>query len=291
MSGVSIVIPVYNRQAAAVEALRSAMAQMRPSDELVVVDDGSDIPFVLPDGIVDNPSVKLLRHASNRGAAEARNTGIDAARGPWVAFLDSDDLWLAGKLRAQVGLAGGAVSPDRAIACGFRRIDRVRPRGEEDLLPVPAAGILAFSSGCWFAPGSTLLVPKASFEQVGGFDGRLERLEDLDWFMRFALKGGRLDIAPVIGSLVRVGGRPAPEPVERARNTVLGKWNTADTPLDANAMRHLKAYLALECASANFHAGSLARGARFLAASFMHVPRSTLPLRRWWQSSDESPAR
>ena len=105
MTAVSVVIPVFERQAQGIEALRSALAQIGAKDEIVIVDDGSKEPFWLPDYAAADPRVTLIRHDVNRGAAAARNTGVKAALGTWIAFLDSDDLWLPGKLDVQRALA------------------------------------------------------------------------------------------------------------------------------------------------------------------------------------------
>src|SRR4051794_31221399 len=83
----SVIIPVYNRQALAERAIRSALAQSIEGMEIVVVDDGSQPPFLLPDDIKASPHVSLVRHDSNRGPAAARNSGIANARGEWIALL------------------------------------------------------------------------------------------------------------------------------------------------------------------------------------------------------------
>src|SRR5712672_1924489 len=95
---ISVVIPIHNRQALGERALRSAVAQGIDGMEVVVVDDYSQTPFGLPPDITGRADVRVIRHSENRGAAAARNTGVEAARGGWVAFLDSDDYWLADTL-------------------------------------------------------------------------------------------------------------------------------------------------------------------------------------------------
>ena len=101
----SVVIPAYNRSGVISAAIRSVLQQQLPaadwSYEIIVVDDGSsdDLDRALqPFG----GHVRLLRHKQNAGAAAARNTGVQAAEGALIAFLDSDDIWLPGKLFRQV---------------------------------------------------------------------------------------------------------------------------------------------------------------------------------------------
>src|SRR5262245_30132400 len=97
---VSVVIPAYNCARFIGEALDSVFAQDYPELEVVVVDDGStDDTCAVVEGYGDR--VKLIRQR-NAGAAVARNEGMRRASGEYVAFLDSDDLWLPGKLRLQI---------------------------------------------------------------------------------------------------------------------------------------------------------------------------------------------
>jgi teichuronic acid biosynthesis glycosyltransferase TuaG len=100
---VSIVMPAYKAEKTVAEAIRSVQAQSYPHWQLLVVDDGS------PDGTADvvaelakaDPRVELVRQA-NAGPAMARQKALDHARGRYIAFLDSDDLWLPGKLERQL---------------------------------------------------------------------------------------------------------------------------------------------------------------------------------------------
>lgn len=101
---VSVILPCYNRHQSLAAAINSVLTQSFTDFELIVVDDGS--PQTLKpvlDAIVD-PRLRYLRRPHNGGAAAARNTGIAAARGQFIAFQDSDDLWLPGKLERQLAL-------------------------------------------------------------------------------------------------------------------------------------------------------------------------------------------
>jgi glycosyltransferase involved in cell wall biosynthesis len=99
---VSVVVPVFNRPEQAVSAINSARSQTHSEIEIIVVDDGSSIDMSLVERTVSgDPKVKLLRQ-ENKGAAAARNLGLTHARGEYVAFLDSDDLFLPEKVAAQI---------------------------------------------------------------------------------------------------------------------------------------------------------------------------------------------
>lgn len=100
---VSVVIPVFNRRQHLEEAVGSVEAQTFASWELIVVDDGSTDDTAEALGSIAGRGHRVLRRA-NGGCGAARNTGIAAARGRFVAFLDSDDLWPAGKLERQVAV-------------------------------------------------------------------------------------------------------------------------------------------------------------------------------------------
>jgi glycosyltransferase involved in cell wall biosynthesis len=101
---VSVILPTYNRKHSLVEAIRSVLSQSYEDLELIVVDDASteDIPGVIS-GFSDE-RLRYVRRKKNGGAAAARNTGLAEARGRLIAFQDSDDIWLPGKLLKQVRL-------------------------------------------------------------------------------------------------------------------------------------------------------------------------------------------
>jgi len=100
---ISVIIPTYNRPEFTARAVRSALAQTHRDLEIIVVDDGSK-DTVSAAAWGEDPRVRMLRHETNRGVGAARNTGVRAARGEVVAFLDSDDYWLPEKLASQMEL-------------------------------------------------------------------------------------------------------------------------------------------------------------------------------------------
>jgi len=99
---VSVVIPTFNRARMLADAVRSALAQTRPADEIIVVDDGSTDDTRRIAESFGTP-VRCLRQ-ENRGVSAARNAGIEAARGTLIAFLDSDDLWHPYKLEIELAV-------------------------------------------------------------------------------------------------------------------------------------------------------------------------------------------
>src|SRR3569833_81721 len=99
---VSVVIPAWNAQACLSRAIRSVLAQTLPPFEILVVDDGST--DATPSLVRQFGSPVRLIHQGHAGAAAARNTGIAAASGEYIAFLDADDEWLPRKLQRQMSL-------------------------------------------------------------------------------------------------------------------------------------------------------------------------------------------
>jgi len=200
---VSVIIPCYNRAQTIRRAIDSALAQSLSEIEILVVDDGSDddsrdIVSAHPD-----ERVRLIARAQNGGAAAARNTGIAAAQGEWVAFLDSDDVWLPGKLQRQLGAHGARPGPD--VSCTgveIHLLDHgvVRVRHCED--QPDWARRLAMD--CDLSPGTTQMTRREAFERVGPLDENLPRFEDWDWLLRYTRSGS---IIPVREPLARVYNR------------------------------------------------------------------------------------
>jgi glycosyltransferase involved in cell wall biosynthesis len=167
-------------------AISSVLGQTFSSWEIVVVDDGStDDPQQFIQGVGD-ARIRLFRHERNMGPSAARNTGIRAALGTFVAFLDSDDEWLPGKLAADV--RAFQTTPDDSVGmvyCGEGRLESGVPRQIE---PAAIEGkcyekLLAhdFVGSC-----SRVTVRKHALDTVGGFDESLVNEEDWDLWIRIS---------------------------------------------------------------------------------------------------------
>jgi len=186
---ISVILPTRNRQATIAAAARSVLGQSYAPLELLIVDDGSTDNTARIVSALDDPRIRYLPQARSRGAAAARNIGIEQARGEWIAFQDSDDRWHPDKLAHQIDAlthAGNQVS----VCChGFLRKNAART------IYIPKAGWhirpgyrnylkpLLFGS---FITTQALLVKKELLTAVGGFDERLPRLQDWDLAIRLA---------------------------------------------------------------------------------------------------------
>ena len=202
---ISVVLPTFNRAHLTREAAASVLSQSFNNIELIIVDDGSteEVAASLT-AILEDPRVKLVRHPENKGVAAARNSGASLARGDYIAFIDSDDIWFEDKLNRQ--LAWMEPAGPAASCTGYRIVTPFRPEGEERLPQEMTLRQLRW--GCRASPGSTMVVTKALFDAVGGFDASLRRLEDWEWLLRCA-QLAPIGVVPEILALIRSGPREA----------------------------------------------------------------------------------
>jgi glycosyltransferase involved in cell wall biosynthesis len=186
MPKVSVIIPTYNRLPMLKEAVDSVLSQDFEDFELIVVDDGSN------DGTGEEikkyrERVRLFQSSENRGVSAARNKGILHARGKYVAFLDSDDLWVKGKLKIQVSFLDD--NPQYPLCytdeIWIRKGKRVNPKVRhakysgwifEKCLPL-----------CIISPSSAMM-KKTLFSKVGLFDEVLPVCEDYDFWLRVSAR-------------------------------------------------------------------------------------------------------
>src|SRR5262245_1397508 len=284
---ISVVIPVYHRQALCERALRSALAQQVDGMETIIVDDGSRPPFQLSADTAGCADVRVLRLEHNRGPAVARNAGVGAARGEWIAFLDSDDYWMADTLRPRLESAelDRTTTPGQMTlhAAGFV-LDNTRTGRRDALIPVESDSPIHFASGCWFSPGSTILFRKEVFERIGPYDPTLRRLEDLDWFLRFALSGGRLKLWHGLAAVIETGAKPQLSTLEESATYLQAKYSgeTCAHHLAPNLLRRLNAYLDVERASIYAAEKQWSKMLSCMARSILGVPRLSLHLERFW---------
>ena len=181
---VSVVIPTYNRAELVREAVASVLAQNYRPLELIVVDDGSD--DATGDTLARYPEVRVLRQAHTGMPGQVRNAGARLARGEYLAFLDSDDLWLPQKLARQVPAAtaaGAAISHTRERWVRSGRVISQRTQRHR------RSGDLFADSlrKCVIGP-STVLLRRALFEQAGGFREDLEIAEDYELWLRLTAR-------------------------------------------------------------------------------------------------------
>ncbi|MHC4131899.1 MAG: glycosyltransferase family 2 protein [Planctomycetota bacterium] len=191
---VSVIIPAFNAGQFINQTIDSILAQTYSDYEIIVVDDGSTDNTVK---VVKNygANVKYI-YQENSGQGAARNTGIAAAKGDWIALLDHDDEWLPDKLSLQMELlkrnpALKWCATNRYQSDGIRRA----VVGNSEVIEKSLDGkdyfenyFEAATKGVCPVITSTMLIQKVVFEEIGGFDPCLVRCDDLDMWWRIAYR-------------------------------------------------------------------------------------------------------
>jgi glycosyltransferase involved in cell wall biosynthesis len=185
---VSVIIPNYNYAHYLPAAIDSVLGQSYPNLEMIVVDDGSQDDS---EEIVKQfgERVRFIKQ-QNQGVAMARNRGVSVSKGQLIAFLDADDLWLPSKLEKQVQ----RILDDAEIGlvhCALEEIDSEGKSLRTDISGMDgwvAKEMLLFRQTVIRGSGSCGLVPRETFDLVGGFDSRLSTAADWDFCYRVALR-------------------------------------------------------------------------------------------------------
>lgn len=203
---VSVVIPTFNRAASVAEAIDSVLVQSEPAHEIIVVDDGSE------DGTSEvlagyGRRIRAIRQ-HNAGVSAARNTGIAAATGDWVAFLDSDDVWTGNRLAI---LARDCVATNAGVHVADIRFEG--PGYDKSLFGLrafafPQDQATLVERPLRFVAGGLSLCAIACrlgwMRAAGGFDPAIRMFEDLDLLCRLAAKGPWLFRPTVVARARRI---------------------------------------------------------------------------------------
>ena len=166
---VSVVMPAHNSQSSLSESVQSVLAQTYRDWELIIVDDASrDGTLELARQLASNdPRIRVLPLEQNVGVAEARNRGIGAALGQYLAFLDSDDLWLPYKLQVQIDFMRSSSAPFSFAQ--YRRIGRDGSLSNPVKVPrsVDYEGLLRGNSiGCLTVAIDRYQIPEVSMPKI-----------------------------------------------------------------------------------------------------------------------------
>ena len=182
---VSVIIPTYNRAWVIKEAIDSVLTQDYTEFELIVVDDGStDQTFDVLESYRND--IKVLSQ-KNKGVSAARNRGIAEASGNFIAFLDSDDLWLSQKLSVQIDFFNQ--TPD-ALICQTEEVWirnglRVNPKKRHKK---PSGMIFKPSLRLCLVSPSAVMIRRHLLDRVGRFDETLPACEDYDLWLRISCR-------------------------------------------------------------------------------------------------------
>ncbi|MBT8423090.1 MAG: glycosyltransferase family 2 protein [Gammaproteobacteria bacterium] len=258
---VSVVIPAYNRAHTLVRALDSVIAQTLQDFEIVVVDDAStdNTAEVIRD--YSDERIRYLRHDSNQFAAAARNTGIAAATGRYIAFLDSDDAWFPEKLERQIDLLDGddsdcACSYTGAIvnlAGGLQERTEYRPKFSGDVTD-------AYLMNRFTIWTPTFLFRRDILKDIETFDTSLKRLEDVDFYLRI-LQQHRISVVtePMV-ELFLEASKGIAEVSEECDRTFLSKHAELINELGTYRARYVRARYELRIGDRYLAEGRALRG-------------------------------
>ncbi|MGH8981432.1 MAG: glycosyltransferase family 2 protein [Acidimicrobiales bacterium] len=177
----SVVVPAHDAADTVEAALRSVFAQRLQPDEVIVVDDASTDGTATVVAACD-PAVRLVRRKAG-GPAAARNVGVEASSGEWLAFLDADDVWHPAKLAHQWELVeDGTV----LVATDWARTPVVdEPPTDVSTSEITQQDLLLLNR----FQTSTVLLSRRTFDAVGGFDPALDGVEDWDMWLRCSRHG------------------------------------------------------------------------------------------------------
>jgi glycosyltransferase involved in cell wall biosynthesis len=206
-AAVTVVIPTRNRRDLLLRTLHSVLRQREVDLSVVVVDEASTDGSADAVRHVADGRVRVVRHSTCQGVARARNTGIEHAATPWVAFVDDDDLWSPDKLPAQLDVLRRDTAA-RWACTGAVHIDaQCRILGLAYPPPGPDLADVLLKGNVIPGGGSGVVAATALVREVGGFDAALSNLADWDFYIRLGLRSPVAAVpAPLVGYRIHPGG-------------------------------------------------------------------------------------
>jgi len=285
---VSVVIPNYNYAHYLREAVDSVLAQTYPDIEIIAVDDGST------DGsreVIQSYGQRITAVLQqNQGVAAARNNGVAIGKGEFVAFLDADDAWMPEKIERQIS----AFSQDENLGLVHVAVEEINERGDAirtvtcGLEGNVSSDLLRFDRAVILGGGSGLMVTRAVFDEVGGFDEELSTSADWDLFYRIS---SRYSVGFVSETLLRyrIHSSNMHGNITRMEAEMLRGFEKAFAAKPDADAGECYANLYRTLAGSYFYAGRYADFARTTAKSIGHRPANIAyflkyPIRRFKRS-------
>ncbi|HRI05640.1 MAG TPA: glycosyltransferase family A protein [Candidatus Dojkabacteria bacterium] len=184
---ITVVIPVYNGAETIQRAILSTLSQDYPNYEVLAVNDGSTDKTLEILKQIDSSRFRYISLDKNGGRSEARNTGVKNARGEYIAFLDADDAWMPNHLTSAIHHLSNRDSNWKATITSHlffngKKWKKIIHTKEGDLFK----DILMVNVS--LGAGSTLVIEKSIFDEIGYFKKGLSRNEDLEFMLRYLLK-------------------------------------------------------------------------------------------------------
>ena len=274
MPRVSVILPFYNRAASLERCVRSVLTQTFTDFEIVAVDDASTDESARVITALGDPRIRVMRHETNRGPSGARNTALRSAAGDVLAFIDSDDEWLPGKLAAQIAMLDGPPGCD-LCGCEYLRLaDGVERRAE---LPRDVNWAEWLHIRCELGSGTTLMVRRHVVDAVGPLDETFRVYEDWDWVLRMVLRF-KYDVVHEPLARVHAGAPRRPEIVAASAAQFLRKHDAELRRLGPAHWRRVRSEHFEAVAALAFSQRHFALGCRSLLKSWFAAPMRN-PLR------------
>lgn len=266
----SVVIPAYNRAGTITAAIQSALQQDYRPLEVIVVDDGSR------DDTIDRlkefeGAIRIIQHQSNMGASAARNTGIEAAKGEYVAFLDSDDHWKPYKTSRQMafmkkcGFAMSCTGFSSIYEGGGPLLRKRRPYQTQ-------LSIEDVVWGVYVAPGTTLIAKRSLLLAIGGYDTTLRRLEDWDLLLKALLHVGELGFLDEDLAVLHPSDGCSTDLLRASADVLLVRASQLLSPRYPGLLRKLRAGIAFEVATSYWKWGDRGRSILWLLKTIALAP-------------------
>lgn len=186
MFRISVVIPTYNREKCIKKAIESVLAQEGRGFEIIevlLIDDGSEDNTTSVVREIPDERIKIYKMQQNSGPAVARNVGVDMAKGEWIAFQDSDDIWYKNKLRKQVEYLNKYEDIDMISHPIKEVFDDGSVITTEAINDDDMIRLLAVRN---YYGTPTMLVKRDCFQTLRGFNIELKALEDWEFMLRFS---------------------------------------------------------------------------------------------------------
>jgi len=276
---VSVITPTYNHAEELPRAINSVLAQTFEDFEYIVVDDASTDDTESVVDSYDDERILYIRHEENMGGSAARNTGIEQARGRYIAFLDADDEWLPEKLAAQVECLEERTDEWVAVHCKYQSIrsgaDRslrkvishiLRVIGEGPPEPNARSGgeelIREVLTKRLSISGSTPMVRTDTVNKINGFDSSFSRHQDIEFLIRI-LKQWKLAFVDEPLANKYESSNPNPDSLELTKMRYFGKFIAEVEKLEAEGESVLGSHW-FDLSKFYFREGNLRKGSQYL---------------------------
>ncbi len=286
---VSVVITAYNRPSYLRDAVESVLEQTYDRIELVIVDDRSDVPSIEAIegiGVGNLSSFQYVRHETNRGANAARNTGIEASTGDYVAFLDDDDRWLPEKIEKQVRAFTTTGAEDVGVV--YTGLQFVKPDSVGTEIPPSIDGDLTKHLLCRNVIGSmSVVMVRADLAATTPLDEEFPAWADLEWFIRLSRKATfeRLP-EPLVVYEYTSHGRLSDD-FEKSRASYerfVDRFDDVASEYGPLFRRKMQAWAAFRVGSSALYTGNYGDARRFLTAAITTYPFEPRFMKYWLTS-------